>query len=283
MHGFSTLLGRTLDLLSYKDIGLTILALIAICGLVLAMRRPNGWRFAVPLAMAAAAFVTIAAFPDLLTVAIVDDSWRVTRPLVIAPLLVLVALLCAVQPVRLQWRSEQALPVVMTAAAAVLLALWVGQVEWSVQFDRVRTLRSGIERAADFDTDPYTTVRTKYTVLKRALPSDATFAYAVDEPELLEGAGQTGYNLDILGANSPRPGLPFFRGRRRRWLTSDPRESTTSSPSTRRRQPAFTTPLRGRRTGTGSGSISSGRPTSTTGSRTCVRSPTGTPRSTSPT
>lgn len=212
VKGFGALFGRSVDLLSFQDVAVTLVALSAIGALLMATGRGNGRRFSIPVGMAVAALATIAVFPDLLTTAATEDSWRVTRPLIVGALLVLVNELSFAQPVRVRWRSEQGLPVVMSAVAGVVLAMWVGQIGWADQIGRARSLRNAVDRASNFDIDPYASVRRSYDALERALPANAVVAYAVDEPELLDGAGRRGYNLDILGANSLTPGLPYFRG-----------------------------------------------------------------------
>jgi hypothetical protein len=208
VHGLHALTTRSTDLLRFDHVGLMIVALITVSAVLLVARRPAGRPFAVPLAMAVATLGTIAALPVLLTTAPLFDAWRITRPLVVGTLLVLLALLSGIQPLRVRWLSRLVLPLVV----AIALAQWVGQTSWSNQWTRVKTFGDGLDLASDFSTDPYVSARYKYSVLKRFVPSNAVVAYAVDEPALLQGVGHRSYNLDILGANSPPPGLPFFRG-----------------------------------------------------------------------
>jgi hypothetical protein len=178
----------------------------------LVTRNGIGWRRAVGLGMAAATLITIALFPVFITTGSVDDSWRLIRPLLIGSLLVLLADLSASQSISLRPRGEQALMVSMSAAAGVLLALWVGQISWTQQITNARNLGTGIKQARAFDTDPYKSLRGQYDALKRALPPGAVVAYTADEGDLVDGAGSRSYNLDIIGANSPDGHMPFFKG-----------------------------------------------------------------------
>jgi hypothetical protein len=212
VHGFHALYGRALDLLSYSDAGVDALVLIALGALAFWVGGNRGWRRAVPLAMAAATLITIIVFPVFITTGSVDDSWRLIRPLVIGSMLVLLADLSASQGLSLRPRGDQALTVSMSAAAGVLLALWVGQIPWSQQITNIRNLGTGIKQARAFDTDPYKGLKPQYDALKRALPAGAVVAYTADEGDLLDGAGSKSYNLDIIGANSPDGHMPFFQG-----------------------------------------------------------------------
>jgi hypothetical protein len=212
VHGFHALYGRALDLLSYSDAGVDAVVLTAVGALAFVAGGKLGWRRGIPLAMAAATLVTIAIFPVLITTGPVDDSWRLIRPLVIGSLLVLLADLAVSQGLSLRPRGDQALMVGMAAAAGVLLALWVGQIPWSQEITNARNLGTGIKQARKFDTNPYAPVKGEYEALKRALPAGAVVAYTADEGDLIDGAGKRSYNLDILGANSPAPHMPFFKG-----------------------------------------------------------------------
>jgi hypothetical protein len=210
--GAGELTGRALDVLAQADTGVALVAVLVVSALMaLHPRHPR--RFAVPLALAAAAAASVVVFPMSLTTAPVVDSGRLTRPLVVASVLALVAALAmTVGERRARWRSEEAWPLALAAAAGASLALWLGQVPWSDVIAKVRALDDGIAAAREFERDPFAPVRPDYEALTAALPRGAAIAYAVDAPTLLEGAGRRGRNLDILGANSPDPGMPFFSG-----------------------------------------------------------------------
>lgn len=211
VSGLGTMVSRSLDLLAYADSWFVLLAVTVVCLVCVLHGRAS--TFVVPLGMIVLAGALVAAFPVLITTSAPEDGWRLTRPLVVAALLVLVAELArAVDEGRARWRSEAALPVALAAVAAAFLTINLGQVPWADVVARARDLGAGIGDANRFDRDPWSGVRGSYDAVRRGLPGDAVVAYTVDEPALMRGAGRTAWNLDVPGANSPAPGLPYFQG-----------------------------------------------------------------------
>ena len=206
VHRPGVLWGRTLDLLAYSDTWFILVAAGTVA-LVMVLHRRDTVAFAVPLAMTAVAAALIVVFPALITTSAPEDSWRLTRPLVVAALLVLVAALA-----RTVDRERPGWPISMATAAGLFLVLGLGQVPWTAVIADGRGLGEGITAANDFDTDPDAPTRADYEAVVRDLPGDASVVYAVDRPALMRRAGARAYNLDVVGANSPGPGMPFFRG-----------------------------------------------------------------------
>jgi hypothetical protein len=203
---------RSLDLLGYHSTWAGLLVAMALSFAMLFIGGVNRQRFAVPLVMAVAATLTIVVYPDFLTTSTALQSWRLTRPLVLGSLLVLgvqLAVTIGTEPFR-RWRGQATAG--LTIATAALLMFWLGQVPWRHVGDQASDLTNGIRAARSFDTDPYRTVRSDYRALRDAVPRDAVVAYAVDEGALMDDIGKRRYNLDVVGANSPAPGMPFFAG-----------------------------------------------------------------------
>jgi hypothetical protein len=211
VSGVGILASRSLDVLAYADTWFVLLAAAAVAGMM--MLHGHASTFAVPAAMLAAAAVMVVAFPVLITTADPADSWRLTRPLVVGALLVVVAQLArTIDTKPVAWRSEAAMPVAVAAFAGAFLFIGLGQVPWADVTARSRDLGGGIADAEDFQRDPWAVARGPYDELVAALPGDAVVAYAVDEAALMRRAGRTAYNLDVIGANSPSPGMPFSTG-----------------------------------------------------------------------
>lgn len=208
-HHFGTQLDRVLGLLGYTDTWIAIFAIMAVA-VILALEQRAA---IVVLAVIAAVALTILVYPVALTASPVDDSWRLTRPLLLGALLLIAAEAGRLLGGRPASKPPAIrLPMLLSVAGMAALVLWLGQVDWSSEFARARGMRQGLTAAAHFDRDPYSAVRPQYSALRSDLSSRSVVAYAVDDAVLMTGAGKTAYNLDVIGANSPAPGMPFFRG-----------------------------------------------------------------------
>lgn len=216
VSSFGAFFGRTIDLLAYRDTWVALAVTIAVGLVLVLLGRSRRSSFLVPLTLALAAAATIVVYPVLLSTSATDDSWRLTRPIVAGVVLVVAVALAQALDERARHPETEALTPAIAAVGAAAIALWLGQVPWADVVQQARSLQTGLRQAADFEADPYRTVRAEYRSLKRSLPPDAVVAHAVDEPALLADAGGTAYNLDIIGANSLDPGLPFFAGANRK-------------------------------------------------------------------